>query len=112
MDIRALGPADGDAVVSAGRLFDSWPRWQWTETFLTSPGHHVLVAYVERTSAGFVTGVEMTHPDKGTEMFLCELGVDEPFRGRGVGRRLVAAGGTMRGAARMLAWDFAAADQR
>jgi ribosomal protein S18 acetylase RimI-like enzyme len=38
-----------------------------------------------------VTGVEMTHPDKGTEMFLYELGVDESFRGRGVGKALVAA---------------------
>ena len=40
---------------------------------------------------GFVSGVELTHPDKGTEMFLYELGVDEPARGRGVGRTLVEA---------------------
>jgi ribosomal protein S18 acetylase RimI-like enzyme len=33
----------------------------------------------------------MTHPDKGTEMFLYELGVDESARGRGVGTALVAA---------------------
>ena len=38
-----------------------------------------------------VTGVEMTHPDKGTEMFLYELGVHEPFRGRGTGQALVSA---------------------
>ena len=38
-----------------------------------------------------ITGVEMTHPDKGTEMFLYELGVDENHRGRGLGRDLVAA---------------------
>ena len=29
---------------------------------------------------GFVSGVELTHPDKGTEMFLYELGVDESAR--------------------------------
>jgi ribosomal protein S18 acetylase RimI-like enzyme len=40
---------------------------------------------------GFVTGVEMTHPDKGTEMFVYELGVDEPARRRGTGSALVAA---------------------
>ena len=68
VDIRALGPGDADAVLAAGALFDSAPRLDWTETFLTAPGHHLLVAYVERAAAGFVTGVEMTHPDKGTEM--------------------------------------------
>jgi ribosomal protein S18 acetylase RimI-like enzyme len=31
----------------------------------------------------------MTHPDKGTEMFLYELGVELQSRGRGVGRALV-----------------------
>jgi hypothetical protein len=29
---------------------------------------------------GFVTGVEMTHPDKGTEMFLYELSVARLLR--------------------------------
>jgi ribosomal protein S18 acetylase RimI-like enzyme len=33
----------------------------------------------------------MTHPDKGAEMFLYELGVAERVRGRGVGAALVAA---------------------
>jgi ribosomal protein S18 acetylase RimI-like enzyme len=31
----------------------------------------------------------MTHPDKGTEMFLYELAVGEQFRNRGLGRALV-----------------------
>ena len=40
---------------------------------------------------GFVSGVEITHPDKGTEMFLYELGVDESAPAAGVGRTLVQA---------------------
>lgn len=52
--------------------------------------HHLLIAYVGGAPAGFVTGVELIHPDKPKpEMFLYELGVDEPFRGRGVATALL-----------------------
>ncbi len=44
---------------------------------------------------GFVSGVETTHPDKGTEMFLYELGVAEDARRRGVGGALVDALATL-----------------
>ena len=37
-----------------------------------------VIAYVDARPVGFVSGVEMTHPDKDTEMFLYELAVDEP----------------------------------
>ena len=33
----------------------------------------------------------MTHPDKGTEMFLYELAIDLPYRSRGYGTALVKA---------------------
>jgi ribosomal protein S18 acetylase RimI-like enzyme len=46
---------------------------------------------VDRSPAGFVSGVETSHPDKGTEMFLYELAVEEAHRGRGIGTTLVAA---------------------
>lgn len=38
-----------------------------------------------------MSGVELTHPDKGTEMFLYELAVDEDHRRRGVGTALCTA---------------------
>jgi aminoglycoside 3-N-acetyltransferase I len=63
-----------------------------TRRFLAEPGHHLLVAYDrDQRPVGFVSGVETTHPDKGTEMFLYELAVDEPARRRGIGRTLVEA---------------------
>ncbi|MFG2191564.1 GNAT family N-acetyltransferase [Streptomyces sp. NPDC048639] len=80
-----------DDVLAAGHLFDGPPQQRATERFLAEPGHHLFVAYVDGVPAGMVTGVETTHPDKGTEMFLYELAVDEPYRRRGIGRALTAA---------------------
>jgi ribosomal protein S18 acetylase RimI-like enzyme len=89
MEIERLGPAAVDRVLAAGDLFDDAPRRDWTERFLTSDGHHLLMASSDGADIGFVSGVEMTHPDKGTEMFVYELGVDERHRRRGAGRALV-----------------------
>ena len=91
VDIRSHGAGDEQAVIAAGELFDDPPDPGATRRFLAEPTHHLLVAYAGDRPVGFVSGVETTHPDKGTEMFLYELGVDEPARRRGVGRALVAA---------------------
>jgi ribosomal protein S18 acetylase RimI-like enzyme len=91
-DVRRLGPGDEKAVHAARALFDDAPEEQATRRFLAEPTHHLLVAYDDAdTPLGFVTGIELTHPDKGTEMFLYELGVDESARRQGVGRALVQA---------------------
>jgi ribosomal protein S18 acetylase RimI-like enzyme len=92
VDIRRLGAGDEQAVLAAGALFDEPPRIGATRRFLGEADHHLLVAYDPAgTPVGFVSGIETTHPDKGTEMFLYELGVDEPARRRGIGRVLVEA---------------------
>jgi ribosomal protein S18 acetylase RimI-like enzyme len=91
MDIRRLGPGDEQALEKVGPQFDKPVDAAAGTRFLNSEGHHILVAYEGEAVAGFVTGVEMTHPDKGTEMFLYELGVDPMFRGRGFGTALVKA---------------------
>ncbi|MEN3307999.1 MAG: hypothetical protein V7603_4201 [Micromonosporaceae bacterium] len=91
MDLRWLSATDQDAVARAGPLFDDQPGPLWTRRFLAGPDNHLCIAYVDGQPAGFVSGVELTHPDKGTEMFLYEMGVGEQFRGRGLGRALVAA---------------------
>jgi ribosomal protein S18 acetylase RimI-like enzyme len=92
IEVRRLGPGDEEAVHAARALFDDAPEEQATRRFLAEPTHHLLVAYGEAaTPLGFVSGVELTHPDKGTEMFLYELGVDESARRQGVGRTLVQA---------------------
>lgn len=89
MDIRpARTPAE---LQAAEGLFDGPARTDWSERFLASPGHLMLIAYVDGVPVGMVSGVEMSHPDKGTEMCLYELSVDEGHRRRGIGRALTGA---------------------
>ncbi|MEU6090420.1 GNAT family N-acetyltransferase [Streptomyces sp. NPDC047085] len=81
-------------LTAAQHLFDHPVRPEWAERFLTTAGHHLFLAYEDGADGGdvpvgFVSGVETVHPDKGTEMFLYELGVGEPYRRRGIGRALV-----------------------
>jgi len=89
-EIRRMGPADVAAVLDAAVLFDATPRRDWTTQFLTRQGHHLLICYLGETPAGFISGVETVHPDKGVELFVYELGVDEPYRRRGIASALVA----------------------
>ena len=72
-------------------LFDGPAVPEHTRRFLQDERHHLLIAREVDDIVGFVSGVEMTHPDKGTEMFLYELAVDERWRRRGVGASLVGA---------------------
>ncbi len=91
MEIKRLARGDERAVEQAASCFDHQLIPEATTRFLNSDDHHLLVAYDSGVAVGLVTGVELTHPDKGTEMFLYELGVSPGFRGRGFGRALVTA---------------------
>ncbi|ORT61697.1 GNAT family N-acetyltransferase [Streptomyces sp. CB03238] len=79
-------------IVAAQHLYDGPARPEWAERFLAAPGHLMLIAYTDDgVPAGMVSGIEMLHPDKGTEMCLYELSVDERYRRRGIGRALTEA---------------------
>lgn len=91
VEIRRLGPDDAPVVLAAGHLFDEPPTEAWTRDVLARAGHHLLLALDGGTPVGFATCIEMAHPDKGVELFVYELGVDEAARRRGIGRRLVEA---------------------
>ena len=84
-----MGTVDAERVAAAAHLFDGPPQDDAVTRFLADPGHHLLIAYLGGAPVGFVSGVEVTHPDKGTEMFLYELGVDSGHRHHGIGTALV-----------------------
>lgn len=91
MDLKIRRAATASEVAAADAVFDGKSQPDWTRKFLASPDHHLLVAYADGVVAGMISGVETTHPDKGTEMFLYELGVLDDFQGQGIGRALVSA---------------------
>ena len=87
--IERLGPGDDQRAIEAGPLFDNAADPAATADFLARPDHYLFVAYEGDAPAGFVSGVLLVHPDKGREMFLYELAVDEAYRRRGYARALV-----------------------
>jgi ribosomal protein S18 acetylase RimI-like enzyme len=91
LEIWQATPGSESRVKAAEHLFDDPVDLDATRRFLSDDANVLLLAYENRESAGFVTGTVLAHPDKAApEMFLNELAVDEAFRGRGIGRTLVA----------------------
>jgi len=80
---------DAATAAAGAELFDGALQEEATARFIASPTHHLLLAYDGDRPVGMVSGVETTHPDKGAEMFLYELGVVEDARRRGVATALV-----------------------
>ncbi|MGY6654365.1 GNAT family N-acetyltransferase [Amycolatopsis sp. TRM77291] len=78
-----------EEVVAAQHLFDGPAQREASEKFLAGEENHLLIAYEDGEPAGMITGTEVTHPDKGTEMFLNELDVSPDYQRRGIGRDLV-----------------------
>jgi ribosomal protein S18 acetylase RimI-like enzyme len=95
LDVRIERVTDAASLAAGADLFDEPPQQAATARFLASPDHHLLFAYDGERPVGMVSGVETTHPDKGTEMFLYELGVAEDARRQGVATALVKALATL-----------------
>jgi len=79
-----------DAVAAAAALFDDPVVARATAAFMADERHHLLIGYIGDRPAGFVTAVELLHPDKPqAEMFLYELGVDRQHRRQGLATALL-----------------------
>jgi len=91
MEIVRLTVGDDATVAAMSHLFDGPSIAEHAHRFLADDRHHLLLARDGDVAVGFVSGVEMTHPDKGTEMFLYELAVDDDWQRQGIGVALVRA---------------------
>lgn len=86
-----MEPGNEAMVERAEPLFDGPVDPAATQAFLADERHHLLIAYTDEDEpAGFVSAVEMFHPDKPKpEMFLNELGVEPAYQRRGIATALM-----------------------
>lgn len=89
---RIIRATDPQQLIDHAALFDGPVTPAGAQDFLDRPGQVLLLA-IDTTGRGlgFVSGVEMSHPDKRPELFVNELGVAAEARRRGVARALLAA---------------------
>ena len=90
MSISRLGVGDERRLQElCGRFKDRVPSEGEAAAFLARDDIHVWVAEVEGELAGFAYAYVLLRIDGDTSVFLYELGVDERYRRRGLGRALV-----------------------
>ena len=87
--IHRAAVGDEGEVARFQTAFDNRVLPGETRRFLEDERHHLLLGYVDDLPAGFLSAVEVFHPDKRSELFLNEVGVMEQARRRGVARALV-----------------------
>jgi ribosomal protein S18 acetylase RimI-like enzyme len=87
--VRRASSGDEPEVARFEAAFDYDVLADETRRFLADERHHLLLGYVDDRPAGFVSAVEVFHPDKRPELFLNEIGVVDEARRRGVARALI-----------------------
>jgi len=92
MEVRQLHPRDTESLVGASALFDSPPSVEAVQAYLADERNVVFLATEGSKPIGFVRGTALLQiHSPARQMFLYEIGVDERFRRRGVGRALIEA---------------------
>lgn len=79
---------DNAALLDGADVFDNEVIPAELARFVEDPGHLLVFATVEGEVAGFAFGTIIFHPDKPPGLFLNEVGVNEPFRRRGIASEL------------------------
>lgn len=89
VSVRRARLGDAPEVARFRPAFDNDVLMDETERFLSDERHHLLLGYVGDIAAGFLSAVEVFHPDKRAELFLNEIAVIPEMRRRGVARALI-----------------------
>jgi ribosomal protein S18 acetylase RimI-like enzyme len=87
--VRLARRGDEGEVARFVEAFDDDVLPDETTRFLDDDRHLLLLGYVGDRPAGFLSAVEVFHPDKQSELFLNEIGVMQRDRRRGVARALI-----------------------
>jgi ribosomal protein S18 acetylase RimI-like enzyme len=87
--VRRARRGDEDEIARFVEAFDNRVLPSEATRFLDDERHVLLLGYVGDRPAGFVSAVEVFHPDKQSELFLNEIGVMQRDRRRGVARALI-----------------------
>jgi GNAT superfamily N-acetyltransferase len=88
--VRILRAGDRELLRNvAPGLFDGSIDDLLADEFLNDPRHHLAVAIEGDVVIGFASGVHYVHPDKPAELWINEVAVAEPHRGRGIGKQVV-----------------------
>ena len=75
----------------ADEVFDEAVDPARLAAYLSTHGHHMVVALDGDTIVGQVAAVVHRHLDKLTELYIDEVGVADGYRRRGIARRMLAA---------------------
>jgi ribosomal protein S18 acetylase RimI-like enzyme len=92
LTVRRESTVDGVLAAELDALFDEGMSWdaEQGQQFLGHPDTLLLVARWDGKACGFLSAYRLQRFDhRRAEVLLYEIGVEEPFRRRGVGRALV-----------------------
>ena len=92
LTVQRVTSVDPVLATELNALFDEGMDWdpEQGECFLVHPDTLLLVARWDGEACGFLSAYRLQRFDRrGAEVLLYEIGVQEPFQRRGVGRALV-----------------------
>lgn len=75
----------------ADGVFDHPVQADLLAEYLSVPSNILVVARDGDLVVGMATGLVYVHPDKPRQLFINEVGVDDAYQGRGIGKQLVKA---------------------